>query len=53
MPSGKERPVSLGIDLHSELFSAGKRYSCTVEVTGGDEATIGVTIEVSAEDAAA
>ncbi len=53
VPSGKERPVSLGIDLHSELFSAGKRYSCTVEVSGGDEATIGVTIEVSAEDASA
>jgi len=27
--------------------SAGERYSCTVDVTGGDEATIDVTIEVS------
>ena len=47
VPSGKERSVSLGVDLDDGSFSAGKRYSCTVDVTGGDEATIEVTIEVS------
>ncbi len=47
VPSGKERSVSLGVDLDDASFSAGERYSCTVDVTGGDEATIEVTIEVS------
>ncbi|HEY8883000.1 MAG TPA: hypothetical protein VIM47_06335 [Dermatophilaceae bacterium] len=47
VPSGKERSVSLGVDLDDGSFSAGERYSCTVDVTGGDEATIDVTIEVS------
>ena len=47
VPSGKERAVSLGVDLDDGSFSAGERYSCTVDVTGGDEATIDVTIEVS------
>jgi hypothetical protein len=47
VPSGKERSVSLGLDLADASFSAGQRYSCTVDVTGGDEAAIEVTIEVS------
>ncbi|NMM34466.1 MAG: hypothetical protein HHJ13_10805 [Phycicoccus sp.] len=47
VPSGKERSVSLGVALDDGSFSAGERYSCTVDVTGGDEATIEVTIEVS------
>jgi hypothetical protein len=53
VPSGKERSVSLGVDLDDASFSAGERYSCTVDVSGGDEATIEVTIEVSAQDASA
>lgn len=48
VPSGKERPVTLGVDLDAASFSAGERYSCAVEVSGGDEATIEVTIDVSA-----
>lgn len=47
VPSGKERSISLGVDLDDGSFSAGERYSCAVDVTGGDEATIEVTIEVS------
>ncbi|MHB8274748.1 MAG: hypothetical protein ACYDC9_08300 [Dermatophilaceae bacterium] len=47
VPSGKERSVSLGIELADASFSAGERYFCTVDVSGGDEATIEVTIDVS------
>ena len=47
VPSGQERSVSLGVDLDKASFSTGKRYSCTVQVSGGDEATIDVIIEVS------
>ena len=47
VPSGQERSVSLGVDLDGAKFSAGERYSCTVEVSGGDEATIEVSVEVS------
>jgi len=46
VPSGQERSVGLTVDLDEVSFSAGKRYSCTVEVSGGDEATIEVTIDV-------
>ena len=48
VPSGQERSVSLGVDLGDASFSAGERYSCTVEVSGGDQATIEVTIDVGA-----
>jgi hypothetical protein len=48
VPSGQERPVSLGIDLDAASFSAGNQYSCTVVVSGGDEATIEVGLQVSA-----
>ena len=47
VPSGQERSVNLGVDLDGAKFSAGERYSCTVEVSGGDEATIEVSVEVS------
>ena len=47
VPSGQERSISLGVDLDSASLSAGKRYSSTVDVTGGDEATIEVTIDIS------
>ncbi len=46
VPSGQERSVSLVLDLDDSSFSAGERYSCTVEVSGGDQATIEVTIDV-------
>lgn len=46
VPSGKERPVTIGIDLDAASFSAGEQYSCAVEVSGGDEATIEVTVDV-------
>ena len=48
VPSGKERAVSLGVDLDGGSFSAGERYSCTVDVSGGDEASVEVIIDVSA-----
>jgi hypothetical protein len=48
VPSGQERSVSLGIALDAASFSAGSHYSCTVDVTGGDEATSEVSIEVRA-----
>jgi len=47
VPSGKERSVNLGVALGDASFSAGRRYTCTVEVSGGDEATIEVSIQVS------
>ena len=48
VPSGQERSVSLGVDLDGKSLSAGNRYTCTIEVSGGDEATIEVSVEVSA-----
>ncbi len=48
VPSGKERPVTIGVDLAAASFSAGEQYSCAVDVSGGEEATIEVTIDVSA-----
>jgi len=47
VPSGQERSVKLGVDLDRAHFSAGKRYTGTVEVSGGDEATVEVSVEVS------
>ena len=46
VPSGQERSIRLSLDLDAASFSAGERYSCTVEVSGGDQATIEVTIDV-------
>lgn len=48
VPSGEDRSVFLGVDLDDVSFSAGERYSCIVEVSGGDEATIEVTLDVGA-----
>jgi hypothetical protein len=48
VPSGQERPVSLGVNLDETSFWAGQQYSCTVDVSGGDEARIELSIEVSA-----
>ena len=48
VPGGEERSVTLGVDLDDVSFSAGERYSCVVEVSGGDEATIEVAIDVGA-----
>lgn len=48
VPSGQERSVNLGVDLDDSSFSAGERYSCAVEVSGGEEAKIEVSIQVSA-----
>lgn len=47
VPRGQERSVSLAVDLDAAQFSAGQRYSCTVEVSGGDEASINVSLEVT------
>ena len=48
VPGRQERSVTLGVDLDGASFSAGQRYSCTVDVSGGDEATIEVSVEVGA-----
>jgi len=48
VPSEQERAISLGVDLDDKSFSSGRRYSSTVDVRGGDEATIEVTIDVGA-----
>lgn len=48
VPGGEERSVILGVDLDDVSFSAAERYSCNVEVSGGDEATIEVTLDVGA-----
>lgn len=46
VPGGQERSVEIGVTLDASSFSAGKQYSCTVDVSGGDEATIEVSIQV-------
>lgn len=47
VPSGQERWVKLGIDLDSVSFSAGELYFCTAKVSGGDDATVDVLVEVA------
>jgi hypothetical protein len=40
--------VRLEVDLDAATSSVGDRYDGTVEVSGGDEATLDVTVEVVA-----
>lgn len=47
VPAGQERAVAVGVELSVEHVSAGGHYSGTVEVSGGDEATLDVTVEVA------
>lgn len=46
IPAGQERTVTLGVDLSDDHVVAGGRYTGTVEVSGGDEATLDVTVVV-------
>ncbi|WP_406829328.1 hypothetical protein ABEG17_10000 [Pedococcus sp. KACC 23699] len=45
--AGTEHQVTVEADLDPDLVRPGQRYTGTVEVTGGDEATLGVTVEVA------
>lgn len=46
VPAGQERAVTVGVELSPEQFTAGGHYTGTVEVSGGDEATLDVLVEV-------
>ena len=45
---GEERLATVGVDLSAAYCAAGDRYTGLVEVSGGDEATLDVTVEVTA-----
>jgi hypothetical protein len=47
IPAGEEHQVRLGADLDASVVHPGDRYLGTVEVSGGDEATVSVTVEVA------
>ena len=47
VPAGEEQQVVLETELTAELVQPGERYVGTVEVSGGDEATLDVTVEVA------
>jgi hypothetical protein len=47
IPAGGEYQVRVEADLTADLVRPGDRYTGTVEVTGGDEATLVVTVEVA------
>ena len=47
VPAGEEQRVVLEVDLAADLVQPGERYVGTVEVSGGDEATLDVTVEVA------
>ena len=47
VPAGGEYQVRLEVDLTADLVRPGDRYLGTVEVTGGDEATVEVSVEVA------
>jgi hypothetical protein len=44
--SGQERLVRIEVDLDDASFTAGQWYSCAIDVSGGDKATIDVTVQV-------
>ena len=45
--AGEEHHIRVEADLDPDLVRPGQRYTGTVEVTGGDEATLGVSVEVA------
>jgi hypothetical protein len=45
--AGEEHQVRVEADLDPDLVRPGQRYTGTVEVSGGDEATLAVTVEVA------
>ncbi|QGN58455.1 hypothetical protein [Nostocoides sp. HKS02] len=47
IPAGGEEQVELAAELAADLVQPGERYLGTVEVSGGDEATLDVTVEVA------
>jgi hypothetical protein len=47
VPAGEEQQVILETELTADLVQPGERYVGTVEVSGGDEATLDVTVEVA------
>jgi hypothetical protein len=44
--SGQERLVRIEVDLDDAAFAAGQWYSCAIDVSGGDKATIDVIVQV-------
>lgn len=46
LPAGEDQAVRLAVDLDPSDFTEGGRYTGSVEVSGGDEATVDVTLEV-------
>lgn len=47
VPAGEEQQVLLEVELTADLVQPGERYVGTVDVSGGDEATLDVTVEVA------
>ena len=47
VPAGEEQQVMLETELPADLVQPGEQYVGTVEVSGGDEATLDVTVEVA------
>ncbi|GAB3073471.1 hypothetical protein [Pedococcus soli] len=45
--AGEEHHVRVEADLDPDLVRPGQRYTGTIEVSGGDEATLEVTVEVA------
>jgi hypothetical protein len=48
IPAGGDYQVRLEVDLDAADVRVGDRYDGTIEVSGGDEATLEVTVEVVA-----
>jgi hypothetical protein len=44
VPAGEDTTVTLSLDVTDRTFEVGEAYRCTVEITGGEEATVVVHI---------
>lgn len=47
VPAGQEQDVTVGVELSADSFTAGEHYSGTVVISGGDQATVELGIEVT------
>ncbi|GAA3713748.1 hypothetical protein GCM10022204_36050 [Microlunatus aurantiacus] len=47
VPAGQEQDVTVGVELSADSFTAGEHYSGTVVISGGDQATVQLDIEVT------
>ena len=47
VPAGQERRIELSAALDAQVFAPGRAYIGTIQVSGGDEATVGLVISAS------